>query len=148
MDNRRESFCEYLLTTDWVRFGSDGLTEERQSSICSGAIFLGYCGVFDGMYCTTHWLSLNSLKTANAEGARPTCDKPGTVIRARYVDAGLNAAGVRIISSGGVSCGLDASLHVISLRTGPGIKGEEEARRVADFIDYGWRKTEGVAFLP
>ena len=87
-------------------------------------------------------MSLESLKKANIDGAKTSgSDKPGTVLRTRYVDAGLNNAGVRIISSGGISCGLDASLHVVSLRV-----DEDEARRVADLIDYGWRKTEGCTF--
>ncbi len=67
--------------------------------------------------------------------------KPGTVVAARFVDAGLNAYKTRVISSGGISCGLDACLHVVKLRI-----SEDEAVATAKLLDYAWRKTEGVVF--
>jgi len=36
----------------------------------------------------------------------------------RYVDAGLNESKIRVISSGGISCGLDATLYLVSQRLG------------------------------
>lgn len=64
-------------------------------------------------------------------------DVAGQVIQARYVDAGSNEYGTRIISSGGVSCGLDASLYVVEI-----YDGIETAYGVADILDYKWRNTE------
>ena len=99
--------------------------------------------MFNGRFCTTHWASYGILgdhvKTAAAqmEGQRP-----GTVVASRFVDAGVNEKGVRIISSGGVSCGMDAALHVVKLRL-----GEATAKATADKLDYAWRKTEGLVFL-
>ena len=78
---------------------------------------------------------------ATKAGAARTQGQPGTVLPARFIDAGLNAAKVRVISSGGVSCGMDAALHVVKIRS-----SEDEARQTAELIDYGWRKTEGVIF--
>jgi transcriptional regulator GlxA family with amidase domain len=63
------------------------------------------------------------------------------VLPARFVDSGINDSQVRIISSGGISCGIDASLHVVTLRA-----GEAEALDSAKLLDYAWRKTEGVVF--
>lgn len=60
----------------------------------------------------------------------------------RFVDSGVNANGVRIISSGGVSCGIDAALYIVKLHA-----GEEEAKKVAQQLDYAWRKTEGFVVL-
>lgn len=54
----------------------------------------------------------------------------------------MNQYRVRIISSGGVSCGIDAALWVVNLRW-----GESEAKKVADTLDYAWRKTEGFVVL-
>jgi hypothetical protein len=65
----------------------------------------------------------------------------GTVIPARFVDSGLNESQIRIISSGGISCGMDATLHVVKIRV-----SEQEALDTANLLDYVWRKTEGVVF--
>ncbi|KAK0619512.1 DJ-1 PfpI family protein [Immersiella caudata] len=111
-------------------------------SICTGAIFLGTMGVFNDRLCTTHWLSYEELKKRVQAAAAKTGHKPGTVVAARFVDSGVNAEGVHIISSGGVSCGMDASLYVIKLKF-----GEPAAKRVAELIDYAWRKTEGFVVL-
>jgi len=99
-------------------------------------------GVFNGRLCTTHWLSYEDLKKRVQVAAAKTGQKPGTVVAARFVDSGVNAEGVHIISSGGVSCGMDASLYVIKLKF-----GEPAAKRVAELIDYAWRKTEGFVVL-
>lgn len=74
---------------------------------------------------------------------RTHCQKPGTVVASRFVDSGLNKEGVRIISSGGISCGMDASLYVVKLKF-----DENEAQTVAALLDYAWRKTEGFVVLP
>jgi hypothetical protein len=63
----------------------------------------------------------------------------------RWVDAGCNASGVRVISSGGVSCGIDASLFLVSElekweKNGQCKKlGIEQAQLGARFMDYAWR---------
>ena len=63
------------------------------------------------------------------------------MIPARFVDSGVNDNGVRIISSGGISCGIDASLHVVKL-----LCGEQEAINTAALLDFAWSKTNGVVF--
>jgi len=67
--------------------------------------------------------------------------QPGIVLPARFVDAGDNECGVNIISSGGISCGIDASLYVVKKRY-----GTQEALETANLLDYAWRRTEGVVF--
>ena len=57
------------------------------------------------------------------------------------MDAGTNENGVRIISSGGISCGIDAALHIVRRRY-----GVEEAWGTARLLDYAWRQTDGVVF--
>ncbi|KAK1753941.1 class I glutamine amidotransferase-like protein [Echria macrotheca] len=114
-------------------------------SICTGAIFLGALGIFDTKLCTTHWAAYDLLKkyaqTAAARTLPP--QQAGTVVAARFVDSGVSpATGLRVISSGGISCGMDASLYVVKLRV-----GEAAAQTVAGLLDYAWRKTEGFVVL-
>lgn len=97
-------------------------------------------GIFDGLFCTTHWGSLPKLVQYVDDAAAQTRSQPGSVIPARFVDAGKNKAGVHVVSSGGISCGIDASLYVVGK-----MYGEEEALETARLLDYAWRRTDGVA---
>lgn len=110
-------------------------------SICTGAAFPANLGVFNDRYCTTHWGFYGQVTMDLESAAVRTKGKAGTVIPARFVDSGLNAAGVRVISSGGITCSLDASLHVVKVMV-----SENEAIATATLLDYSWRKTEGVVF--
>lgn len=56
----------------------------------------------------------------------------GTV---HYVDAGMNASQVRIVTSGSITNGIDAALYLISLRS-----GRSDAVEVASFMGYTWRE--------
>lgn len=117
-------------------------------SICTGALFVGTLGLFnDTKFCTSHWGVYSQLQAANIKAAGGDEEEAARVLPARFVDAGLNGAEVRIISSGGISCGMDASLHVVKIRAeelkGTGT-GEKYARETAELLDYAWRKTEGV----
>ncbi|KAL7760764.1 hypothetical protein ACKLNR_007299 [Fusarium oxysporum f. sp. zingiberi] len=121
-----------------------GGNERTLLSICTGAIYLGTLGILNGGYCTTHWASYDVLKGVNAAAAVAAANgkEAGKVLATRYVDSGHNEAGVRVISSGGISCGIDAGLHMISL-----YYDEDVAKRTAALLDYAWRKTEGAQFL-
>ncbi|KJK73549.1 hypothetical protein H634G_11200 [Metarhizium anisopliae BRIP 53293] len=99
-------------------------------SICTGAVFLGIQGIFTGLSCTTHWATYQYLNQIN-QAAAGEHGLSGPVLQARFVDSGINDYSVRVISSGGVSCGLDASLYVVKLAA-----GEDIAREAADKIDY------------
>ena len=100
---------------------------------------MGSLGIFDGKFCTTHWSAYDVLKERVKFAASVRGNQPGTVIKARFVDSGLNDSKIRIISSGGISCGIDASLYLVKL-----LIGEEEAISTAEILDYAYRKTEGV----
>lgn len=52
----------------------------------------------------------------------------------RYVDGGTNKAGVRIVTAGGVICGLDASLYVAELKVGLGPEA------YANINKYEWKR--------
>jgi len=111
-------------------------------SICTGALFLGYAGVFDGLKATTHYLALDQLRTVCADYVKRTSGAKGTEVvpvvptdSIRYVDAGTNAKGVRVISSGGISCGLDATLYLVAQRL-----GKDTAISIAAMMEYAWRE--------
>ncbi|KAI9651329.1 hypothetical protein NHQ30_001368 [Ciborinia camelliae] len=112
-------------------------------SICTGALFLGSAGTFSGLNATTHFLTLPKLKViCDAYTAKNPMRKPTTVIpnpaslNFRYVKEQLSLNGkVRVISSGGISCGLDATLYLLAL-----VKGIQPALAVAQMMQYAWRE--------
>ncbi|KAG6360940.1 hypothetical protein INS49_012008 [Diaporthe citri] len=83
--------------------------------------------------------SYDDLKERVKSAASVSGGQPGRVIKARFVDSGLNDSEIRVISAGGISCGIDASLYLVKL-----LLGEEEAISTAELLDYAYRKTEGV----
>jgi transcriptional regulator GlxA family with amidase domain len=71
----------------------------RVISVCTGAFALAHAGLLDGRRATTHWAFANEL------AARfPEVEVDASVL---YVDEG------KVMTSAGVSAGLDLSLHVI-----------------------------------
>jgi transcriptional regulator GlxA family with amidase domain len=96
-------------------------------SICTGALFLGASGLLNGLRATTHHLFLDDLKAI--------CGKEGEtqVVQARYVDGGLRENGLRVITGGGVSSGLDSACYFVSQSFSP-----EMASFAAKMSEFSW----------
>ncbi|KAK6596498.1 hypothetical protein H4I96_09150 [Botrytis cinerea] len=112
-------------------------------SICTGALFLGSAGIFSGLNATTHFLTLPKLKiicdayTAKKPSYNPTIVVPNPAsLNFKYVKEQLSLdKKVRVISSGGISCGIDATLYLLAL-----VKGISPALAVAQMMQYAWRE--------
>ncbi len=106
---------ENPVVLDWIRRqrAGDALT----TSVCTGAFLLGAAGLLDGKRATTHWGTIDLLGE----------ELPKTqVLRdARVVDEG------EIITSAGVSAGIDMALHVVRR-----LHGDDVARRTARDMEY------------
>ncbi len=97
-----------------------GLPDETTIlSVCNGALALAELGLLDGLEATTHHGSIELLR--RREKVRVYDD-------ARFVDNG------RIITSAGVSAGIDASLHLVGRLLTP-----QAARSTARYMEYDWR---------
>ena len=87
----------------------------RVVSVCTGAFALAYAGLLDGRRATTHW-----AHTAELAGRFPRVEvDPGAL----YVDEGA------VMTSAGLSAGIDLSLHVVREDFGAAA-GERAARRM------------------
>lgn len=86
-------------------------------SVCSGALVLAKAGLLEGLQATTHHLVFDDLVSLapNTEILRDR----------RYVDNGS------IITSAGVSAGIDMSLYVVER-----LLGREYAIKTAAYIEY------------
>ncbi len=89
-------------------------------SVCSGALLLAQAGLLDGLTATTHHAALNELRAVNSN-IRIDCSK-------RFIDNG------RVIVSGGISAGIDMSLHVVAR-----LLGEDQALETARYMEYRWK---------
>lgn len=95
-------------------------------SVCNGALVLAKLGLLDGLEATTHHGSFRSLRSM----------APNTIVHEdrRFVDNG------KIITSAGVSAGIDGSLHLVSR-----LLGEGAAKRTARYMEYDWRPEDFAA---
>lgn len=83
---------------DWVRHAH--ATTKLTTSVCTGSIVLGAAGLLDGLTATTHWSCYADLQ---AHGAVPTSTRV-----VEHLDR-------RIITSAGVSSGIDMALRMVAL---------------------------------
>jgi transcriptional regulator GlxA family with amidase domain len=95
------------------------------ASVCTGAFLLARAGVLAGLDVTTHWEDCADLAAAF----------PDLRVRdgVRWVEHD------RIITSAGISAGLDMSLRIVAR-----LAGQDLAERTARQMDYDWRKREGA----
>jgi transcriptional regulator GlxA family with amidase domain len=87
------------------------------ASVCTGSLVYAAAGLLVGRPATTHWQSLNLLSELD-----PTII---TDVDARYVDDG------DVITSAGVSAGIDMALHLVDR-----LVGGDRAREVRRDIQY------------
>ncbi|MGD9646463.1 MAG: DJ-1/PfpI family protein [Pirellulales bacterium] len=112
---RREMYNARLV--DWVRERAG--QSQLVLSVCTGALILAKAGLLDGLEATTHAGAVELLReVAPRATLRP---------ERRYVDNG------RVITSAGISAGIDMALHVVRRLLGP-----EAARDTARYMEYDW----------
>ena len=92
---------------------------EHVLSVCNGAFILADAGLLDGKSATTFYALLETL-AREAKKTTVHWDK-------RFVDNG------RIVTSAGLSSGIDAALHVVGKVMGP-----VRAKGIALHLEYDW----------
>jgi transcriptional regulator GlxA family with amidase domain len=100
---------------DWIR--RQRTSVPLMTSVCTGSLVYAAAGLLAQRPATTHWASLDLLKEL----------EPTVELRAddRYVDDG------DLITSAGVSAGIDMALHLVAR-----LAGVERAREVRRYIQY------------
>jgi transcriptional regulator GlxA family with amidase domain len=95
-------------------------TAELTASVCTGAFLLGKAGLLKEKSATTHWEDIAALRAM--------------LPKTRVVQAGRWVEGGTVITSAGISAGLDMSLHIVAR-----LAGHDLAVRTARQMDYEWR---------
>ena len=117
---RRER--ENPAVLEWI--ARQDQTTTLTTSVCTGAFLLAAAGLLDGKRATTHWASLDWLREHH----------PAIDVRAgeRVVDH------ERIVTSAGVSAGLDMALYLVARLCGPAV-----AAATARRMEYEWDARSG-----
>jgi transcriptional regulator GlxA family with amidase domain len=91
---------------------------EIMATVCSGARIPAVLGLLDGLEATTHLLVIDDVKKL----------APGVIIdhTKRFIDNG------KIMTSGGISAGIDLSLHIVEK-----LFGKDVAKKTMDYMEYG-----------
>jgi transcriptional regulator GlxA family with amidase domain len=95
-------------------------------SVCTGAFIIGRAGLLDSLTATTFHSSIESLRNA----------LPNTKVLSdvRFVDNG------KVITTAGISAGIDGALHLVEK-----LKGEEIAKETAAYMEYDrWVPRQGL----
>lgn len=107
-------------TLAWVAQAARGA--QITASVCTGAFILAAAGVLADEEVTTHWEDIADLRARH----------PRLHVRenVRWVDQG------RVVTSAGISAGIDMSLHLVARLAGPAL-----AERTARQMDTPWKTT-------
>jgi transcriptional regulator GlxA family with amidase domain len=100
---------------DWI--AARGAAVPLLTSVCTGALLLGRAGLLDGRRATTHWRALDLLREV---APRATVEPALHVVE----DGDL-------VTSAGISAGIDMALRVVARRY-----GEAVARATARHMEY------------
>lgn len=113
-------------------------SEEKQRillSVCMGAALVASMDAFAGMKAATHHTCYGSQKEDDGSIDVVRGAESGGIMR--YVDGGLTKNKSRVVSTGGVSCGMDGALHVAESKVGRGI-----AECTARMPEYDGKRAE------
>ena len=97
---------------------------EITTSVCSGSWLLAQAGILDGRKATSNKLYLDAAVKQNPQVQ--------WVKKARWVDDG------NVITSSGVSAGMDMALYLIKR-----LYGQDRATEIAGWTEYHWNQDPG-----
>lgn len=94
-------------------------TVQLTASVCTGAFLLAQAGLLNDKFATTHWEDIEDLRSMF----------PAVKVQSnlRWVDEG------RVVTSGGISAGIDMSLHLVER-----LAGRELAEATAHQLEFDW----------
>ncbi len=109
----REFYNEAVIR--WIRQRSSEV--QLMTSVCTGALLLAKAGLLHQKKATTHWASYDRLEL----------EFPEVMVQrnTKFVDEG------KIITSGGISAGINMTFHIVQQLLGP-----EIARKTAKRMEY------------
>ena len=102
---------------DWI--AGTAARSELTASVCNGALLLAQAGLLDHLDATTHWADMAQL--------RERWPQVRVQSGQRWIDTG------KIVTSAGISAGIDMSLHLVER-----LAGHALALATAQRMEYDW----------
>ncbi len=108
-----------IKVLDWIE--SEAKKAKLVASVCTGAFLLAKAGILFDHNVTTHWEDIPDLRNSY----------PRLLVQEfkRWVDEG------NIVTSGGISAGIDMSLHLVSK-----LHSQDLAEKTAKRLEFDWTK--------
>ncbi|MBK9527700.1 MAG: DJ-1/PfpI family protein [Acidobacteria bacterium] len=126
-DPNGRGVAKQMVNEKVIRWIRDNAKEAKHvMSVCNGAFLLAQAGLLDGLEATTFHGMIKDLPNF-AKNVKVFYDK-------RFVDNG------KIITTAGLSSGIDGSLHLIEK-----IDGIGWAKRIAAGLEYNWQPESNYA---
>ncbi|WP_299727559.1 DJ-1/PfpI family protein [uncultured Endozoicomonas sp.] len=107
------------VVLNWIKAQAENAS--LTASVCTGAFILAAAGALTHQKVTTHWEDIPDLRN---QFPQLTVEES-----VRWVDEGA------IITSAGISAGIDMSLHIVSR-----LHSRELAEKTARQMDYDWQQ--------
>ena len=111
------SLLQNKTVLNWIKDQAGKV--EYLLSVCTGALLLGKLGLLDGLEATTHFMAHDLLEKL--------APKAKIQKGARFCDNG------HVITSAGVSAGIDMSFYMVAK-----LEGQRVAIEAARYIEYPW----------
>lgn len=109
-----------------IQWLKNKLSPQYYFSVCTGAFALGKAGLLDNLTVTTFHSAIERLKK--------TVPTAKVLSNVRFVDNG------KVITTAGVSAGIDGALHIVAK-----LKGQAAAVEVAKYMEYdNWVPEKGL----
>ncbi|CAZ82131.1 unnamed protein product [Tuber melanosporum] len=126
---------ENLHLLDWIsRFARRNRGKRKTIlSVCTGTLLLAKAAILDGMKVTTHYSARETLQSIIKEGGGMAEVVEDRVVAEVLRGSGGEDLGVDVVTSGGVSSGIDGALYVVKK-----LVGLDVARGAAEWIEYNW----------
>jgi transcriptional regulator GlxA family with amidase domain len=113
------SFISQQAANNWVNQAAKDA--QLVASVCTGAFILAEAGLLSDLKATTHWEDIDNLKNSYSSLI--------VVSSQRWVDEG------KFVTSGGISAGIDMSLHLVSRLSSLAL-----AEKTARQMEFEWCK--------
>lgn len=131
---RNEKLLDWIRT--FARINVDIPDRKRKVilSVCTGSLILATAGILDGMRVTTHHSARALIKVLAEEHGGDIEVVDDRIVEEALRGKGGEDFGVDVITSGGVSSGIDASFYLVKR-----LIGAECAKDTASYIEYDWK---------
>lgn len=134
VEMRNEKLLKWIRSFARANIDMPGRKRKVILSVCTGSLILATAGVLDGMKVTTHHSARALVKDLVKEHGGEI-----EVVEDRVVEEPLKGRdgedlGIDIITSGGVSSGIDASFYLVRR-----LVGAECAKNTAAYVEYDWK---------